>query len=191
MRKKITYIIVFVALLISTFQPTMNVLAAEKTVTLSGLNFVPGKGWAVVFNITGKWKQGDLHGNTLSVGGKTYNLYCNFRDAAHISCTMESLAAYIGENATIYFAGQTFGAIVPDRPSGAGAGFAECPSNEFEQVFITGWDEAGVDYSGSYSYSADTYTIQEAAEEWVALMLFFNDIVIISYRITGVSCSLG
>lgn len=189
MNKRIAYFIVFAALLFSSFQPTVNVLAAaEKTASLDGLSFVPGKGWAVVFSITGKWRQGDLRGNTMSVGGKSIDLYCNFRDAGHISCTMESLALYIGQNATIYFGGQTFSDIVPARHDN-GTGFAECPSDGYESVSIKAYDVEQNEYAGGISYPADMFTIQQAAEQWVSYVESAFSIDIVSYQITGVTCA--
>lgn len=127
MKNRLVLFIVLAAMIFSLALPASSVQAAGKTATLVDLQFVPIKGWAVVFKITGNWSDADLKGNTLSVGGHTFGLYCNFRDGNHVSCTMESLGQFVGKTATIFFGGQTFSAVVPQRTANN-----TCPAYSFE-----------------------------------------------------------
>lgn len=115
MKTRLVLFIVLAAMIFSLALPASSVQAAGKTATLVDLQFVPIKGWAVVFKITGNWSDADLKGNTLSVGGHTFNMYCNFRDGNHVSCTMESLGQFVGKTATIFFGEQIFSDIVPPK----------------------------------------------------------------------------
>lgn len=131
MKNRFVLLIVLAALIFSLALPASNVQAAGKTATLVDLRFVPFKGWAVVFKVAGDWQPDDLKGNTLSVGGQTMKLYCNFRDGDHVSCTMESLGQFVGKTATIFFGGQIFSAIVPPKYAKAGE---VCLGYSFETV---------------------------------------------------------
>jgi hypothetical protein len=88
MKTRYLFFFVLVALVLSAALPVGVVQAAGKTASLVEFKHVHGKGWTAVFQISGNWKAADLKGNTITVGGKTYDLYCNFRDDNHISCTM-------------------------------------------------------------------------------------------------------
>ena len=187
MKKNVLSVLLLAMLLVVSFQPTLNVAAAdEKTATLDELKFAPGKGWAVVFSITGKWTRNDLRGNTMVVDGHLINLYCSFRDANHISCTMVTLAPYIGMNATIYFAGWTYSAVVPPRRGGTG--FAECPSDTWETVYVVAIDSEGGVHTGNITYPADVYTIDQAAAILVSLIEQFDEVEIVSYSVSKVTC---
>jgi hypothetical protein len=182
------FVLMIASLLFSSFLPSMSALAAGKTAVLDSLHFTPAKGWAVVFEVTGTWKPADLKGHTLSVGGKTIDLYCNFRDDDHISCTMESLNPYVGQTAVIFFNGQTFSAEVPGKR--AASGFAECPSGDTETVYIYFEDGDGLSNTGFISYNpADMFTIQEALAAWLSIFEISENIVF--YEITDVTCTSG
>lgn len=148
MKNRFVLFIVLAAMLFSLVLPASSVQAAGKTATLVDLRFVPVKGWAVVFKVTGDWKDADLKGNTLSVGGHIFNLYCNFRDGDHISCTMEALGQFIGKTATIFFDGQTFSAIVPRRTTNTCSAY----SFETEEGWFYIWTDldTGLDFVESY-----------------------------------------
>lgn len=187
MRRKLMLVLMLAVFSITSFLPTIDVFAAGKTATLVDLRFVPIKGWSIVFKVTGDWKDSDLKGNTLNVAGHTFNLYCNFRDDNHISCTMESLGQFIGQTATIFFAGQSFSAIVPERKSAAVS--LECPDDGWEQVYVYFEDSEGYAYAEWIAYfPASTYTTEEAAAELVALLESSWEIEIVYYLITDVSC---
>lgn len=181
MRRKLMLVLMLAVFSITSFLPTIDVFAAGKTATLVDLRFVPIKGWSIVFKVTGDWKDSDLKGNTLSVAGHTFNLYCNFRDDNHISCTMESLGQFIGQTATIFFAGQSFSAIVPERKSPAVS--LECASGYQETVEMYGEDSEGFSISGSISYPAEMFTVDEAAATWASFAGADY------YQILGVTCT--
>jgi hypothetical protein len=116
MNNRLLLFFVLVALLFAAALPASTVFAAGKTATLVEFKHVPSKGWTAIFKITGDWKAADLKGNTLTVGGKTYNLYCNFRDDNHISCTMHhDIGQLIGKPATFNFAGVASNDVVPPK----------------------------------------------------------------------------
>lgn len=97
---------VLAALLFAAALPASTVFAAKKTATLLEFKHILAKGWTAVFAITGNWTNADLKGNTVTVDGKTYNLYCNFRDENHISCTMHhDMGQKIGKSARFNIAG--------------------------------------------------------------------------------------
>jgi hypothetical protein len=190
MRKKLLFVLMIASLLLSSFLPSINALAAGKTAKLDSLKFVPVKGWAVVFEVTGTWKPADLKGHTLSVGGKTIDLYCNFRDDNHISCTMESLNHYVGQTAVIFFGGQTFSAEVPGKR--AATGFAECPPDHNEKVDLILYDSDGNDYIGWTSiYPSQNMTIDEIIAFHIAFVESFESVTIVSYEVLGVTCTPG
>jgi hypothetical protein len=106
MKTRYLFFFVLVALVLSAALPVGVVQAAGKTASLVEFKHVHGKGWTAVFQISGNWKAADLKGNTITVGGKTYDLYCNFRDDNHISCTMHhNLGQNIGRSARFNIAG--------------------------------------------------------------------------------------
>lgn len=190
MRKKLLFLLMIASLLLSSFLPSINALAAGKTATLVDLRFVPVKGWAVVFKVTGIWKPADLKGHTLTVGGKTIDLYCNFRDDDHVSCTMESLNPYVGKTAVIFFNGQTFSAEVPGK--WAATGFAECPPDHYEKVDIILYDSDGNDYIGWTSiYPSQSMTIDEIIAFHIVWVEAFESVTIVSYEVLGVTCTPG
>lgn len=116
MKNRLFLFFVLAAFVLSLAMPLGSVIAAGKTATLVDFKHEPAKGWTAIFKITGDWKDADLKGNTITVDGKTYNLYCNFRDDTHISCTMShDMGQLIGKPATFFLGGQTFGGIVPDK----------------------------------------------------------------------------
>jgi|GEM_PF-3721908 len=190
MRKKLLFVLMIASLLFSSFLPSMSALAAGKTAKLDSLHFTPVKGWAVVFEVTGTWKPADLKGHTLSVGGKTIDLYCNFRDDDHISCTMESLNPYVGQTAVIFFNGQTFSAEVPGKK--ASTGYAECPPDYVERVDLVVYDSDGNDYIGYTSvYPSQDMTIDEIIASHIAWVESIYSVTIVSYEVLGITCDPG
>jgi hypothetical protein len=141
MKNRFVFWFVLAVMVFSLVLPVSSVEAATKTATLVDIRFVPIKGWAVVFNVTGDWKGADLKGNTLSVGGHTFNLYCNFKDDGQISCTMESLGQFIGKTATIFFGGNSFVAIVP--PRNTNTNICAAYSFETEEGWFYIWADLG------------------------------------------------
>jgi hypothetical protein len=116
MKNRLILFFVLAAFVLSVALPASTVFAAGKTATLAEFKHEPGKGWTAIFKITGDWKAADLKGNTITVGGKTYNLYCNFRDDDHISCTMHhDMGQLIGKPATFNFAGVVSNDVVPAK----------------------------------------------------------------------------
>ena len=114
MKNRFVLFIVLAAMIFSLVLPTSSVEAAGKTATLVDFFHLPSKGYTVVFAISGDWKDADLKGNTITVDGKTYDLYCNFRDGSHISCTMShGLSQFAGDTAYFSFGGQSFNYAVP------------------------------------------------------------------------------
>jgi len=107
------FFVVLVALVFSLVLPTVSVQAAGKTATLVEFKHLEKKGYTLVFAISGTWKDADLNGNTITVDGKTYDLYCNLRDGYHVSCTMQNFGQLIGRTAFIFFGGQNFSTAVP------------------------------------------------------------------------------
>lgn len=116
MKNRFVLLIVFAAMLMSLTLPASSVQAAGKTATLVDFVHEPAKGWTAIFVISGDWKEADLKGNTITVDGKTYKLYCNFKDDTHISCTMHhDMGQLIGKPAILFFGGQTFTHGVPPK----------------------------------------------------------------------------
>lgn len=116
MKNRLFVFFVLAALVLSVALPASTVFAAGKTATLLEFKHELSKGWTAIFKITGDWKAGDLKGNTITVGGQTYSLYCNFRDEDHVSCTMHhDIGQNIGKPASFFFGGQTFGGPVPAK----------------------------------------------------------------------------
>jgi hypothetical protein len=116
MKNRLFLFFVLAAFVLSVALPASTVFAAGKTATLVEFKHEPSKGWTAIFKITGDWKAADLKGNTITVGGKTYDLYCNFRDDNHISCTMHhDMGQLIGKPATFNFAGVVSNDVVPPK----------------------------------------------------------------------------
>ena len=190
MKTRYLFFFVLLALILSAALPVGVVQAAGKTASLVEFKHVPGKGWTVVFKITGDWKAADLKGNTIKLGSKTFDLSCNFRDDDHISCTMKSLGQHVGKSATFFFGRQMYSATVPEK-SPAKPVFEECPLNHTEYVSVTAVASNGDIIKGAISYQSDWYTINEAAALWVKLknqQLEGQGLTVSSYEITSVVC---
>lgn len=124
MKNRWLFILALVALVLSAALPVTSVEAAGKTATLVEFKHLPAKGWTAVFAISGNWKDSDLKGNTITVGDNTYDLYCNFRDDEHVSCTMShEVGMNAGKSAIIFFGGQTFTSMIPSKIVCNGYGF--------------------------------------------------------------------
>jgi hypothetical protein len=106
MNNRLLLFFVLAALLFAAALPGGTVFAAGKTATLLEFKHVPAKGWTAIFAITGDWKKADLKGNTITIGKNTYDMYCNFKDEKHISCTMHhDVGKQIGRSARFNIAG--------------------------------------------------------------------------------------
>jgi hypothetical protein len=138
----------------------------------------------------GRMETGDLKGQTLSVDGQSYDLYFNIRDDSHIACTMGSLEPHIGQLARIFFAGQVFSAIVPEKRA-AGFQSAECPSDGHEGILITAHTSTGDMIHGAIIYPAAMYTIEDAVANWINDMESSLEVTIVSFEITDVVCGQG
>lgn len=190
MKKQFLYFFVVIAVLFSSFVPSASAFAAtnHKSATFLGLFFAPG-GWTAKFSVQGEWKRADLKGHTLVVDGRTYPLSCNFNEEGQVACTMKGLGQHVGQNALIYFGGQLFYAVVPERVDFVG-GFSECPVGTWETVVMEAYASNNNNYSGGATYPADIYMVNEGALNWVNLIESFFNVTIVSYTILEVRCEL-
>ncbi|GEM_PF-2345820 len=199
MKNRFALLIVLAALVFSLALPTVSVQAAGKTATLADFVHVPAKGWTAIFVISGDWKDADLKGNTITVDGKTYDLYCNFRDDAHISCTMHhDMGQLIGKPASLFFGGQTFNRGVPVKRicNSWNAKWQSGLEFVYDEVGTFGGDDYWYQYwdyrvtwgtiaygnntpidSPFYSYNSESGTYQEEGwdTEWVWWMLEYGE----------------
>jgi len=168
MNNRLLLFFVLAALLLAVALPGGIAHASGKTATLLEFKHIPAKGWTAVFAITGNWKNADLKGNTITVGGKTYNLYCSFKDDNHVSCTMHhDMGQLKGKPATLFFGGQAFNHGVPKKSPQCHAwqaGFEYYyEDGEWMEMYLAStktytelWQYAGWSEWGTVTYGPDT-----------------------------------
>lgn len=168
MNNRLLLFFVLVALLLAAALPDGIAYASGKTATLLEFKHVPAKGWTAIFAITGKWTNADLKGNSITVGGKTYNLYCSFKDDNHVSCTMHhDMGQLINKPATLFFGGQSFSHGVPKKSAQCRAwqaGFEYYyEEGEWMEMYLASiktytewWQYAGWAEWGTVTYGPDT-----------------------------------
>lgn len=161
MNNRLLLFFVLAALLFAAALPGGIAYASGKTATLLEFKHVPAKGWTAIFAITGKWTNADLKGNSITVDGKNYNLYCSFRDDDHISCTMHhDMGQLINKPATLFFGGQVFSHDVPQKR------------------ICNSWKAEWEYYFGVDAYAAGTF---EEAPYWGYLWLYFAEWGTVTY----------
>lgn len=177
---------VLAVFVLSTAIPTSSAFAAGKTATLVDFKHQPAKGWTAIFKITGDWKESDLKGNSITVDGKTYNLYCNFRDEDHISCTMShDMGQLIGKPATFNFAGVVSANVVPPKricntwhaswESGFGEGYEEWTATWYEWAYFDLIARGSITYGENmpipdpYEYFYEAYGTEGGSPSAVSL----------------------
>jgi hypothetical protein len=115
LKKKFLALLIVLAITIAMVPSTAY--AASKTATLDSFIFVEGKGWVAVFIVSENWTEADLKDAFITVDGKIFPLYCNFRDDGRVACSGPSLLPYIGKLAYLTLGGQGFSATVPSTPT--------------------------------------------------------------------------
>ncbi len=99
--------------LLATFAFALTPAAAaagQKSISLISAQYDPGKGVVFKFNVQGNFSK--LNGS-VTVGGKTLPLSCNYNDFGELACTAsQGLSSYVGATANITIDGYQFTTII-------------------------------------------------------------------------------
>lgn len=110
MKKRIQLIVVTLALAALIITPAFA--AAERSLTLLSIYYIPHKGVVFTLSPQGTFKASELEGYA-SVGGGKYSLDCRFSDDGLVKCTGEQgLSRYVGQMASGVVAGFPFYGLI-------------------------------------------------------------------------------
>lgn len=169
---------------------TAAVPFAPRNLTLIGAEYLPGKGFAFTFAVSGAFEPGELKNAKLVIGSQSFDIGCELLENGNLRCIASGLAAYEGRNARIELAGLLFYTVIPGKVEPAGPVWAECPDDASETVHITSSDQNAQVYNGSFGYfPASARTIDEAVLELISIIESLFSVTIVSYEITNVTCT--
>ncbi len=114
MKKYPVTILVLLSMLVIHVGVVSAAPAASGTITLVGVEYVPGKGPVFTFNVSGNFSKGKLKGTLHVEGGADYDLHCTQVDEDTVKCNASQKVA--GANVSVTWGGSTFWAYVPEAP---------------------------------------------------------------------------
>jgi hypothetical protein len=153
--KKTLYVLLFVtAMLISLVGTASAAPMKSGTVTLAGVDYVPGKGPVFTFNVSGHFSKSELKGSLQVSGGADFDLHCTQVDDTTVKCTTSKKVA--GANVMVTWGGSTFWTSVPGAPDAT-----EYCYNIYDYDFNDVWQSFG------------TYC-QESEAEYGDMITWFN-----------------
>lgn len=114
MKKYLITILVVLSMSLMLAGTTAAAPLAARTVTLVGVEYVPGKGPVFTFSVSGKFSKANLKGSLHVEGGANYDLHCSQVDESTVKCSAS--AKISGVNVSFTWGGSTFWAFVPEAP---------------------------------------------------------------------------
>ena len=114
--KKIWFVLMAVAVVVSALGMQVNRAKADGFVAYESVQYVVGTGIVFTFNAEG-FRNKDLKNATIYVGSDFYDLYCWVRKAeGKILCVAwGSLTQFAGQTGVIYLGGQIFYVPIPNK----------------------------------------------------------------------------
>jgi hypothetical protein len=114
--KKVFFLLLSAAVMVSALGVQVNRAKADGYITYEGAQYVVGTGIVFTFSAEG-FRNKDLKNATILVGSDFHDLYCWVRKAeGRILCVARgSLTEFAGQTGIIYLGGQIFYVLIPNK----------------------------------------------------------------------------